>query len=345
MFSKIGTLIVPDIGIDLGSTTSRVCMKSRDAILEVPSALAVNTSADRVIEVGEKAKRYLGRRVGNVMVVSPLKHGRVVDVEIAAAFIRFCLEKVLPRRWWRKFIKPRITVVVRRDATGVEKCAIEVAGQKAGAGDVRFVEAPMAAAIGTGLPVTERSGCMIVEIGGSSCCAAVVSEAGIVADRVCPGGDVFDLCIFEHLRTTYNMEIDAATAESVKKTIGSACHVEPERDMEVEGKDISSDRSRTVMVTSEEIRKVLAGQVSLIVKSVCEVIREAGPKYAKGIRNRGIVLSGGGSLLRGLDEMLAKETGFDVVRVDNPESSSIKGVGAMIGNTCWGVNELGKRWQ
>ena len=214
-------------------------------------------------------------------------------------------------------------ITVQRGATEVEKFAMESAAHMAGAGDVFLLESPMAAAIGTGLSVAERSGCMIVEVGGSSSCAAVVSEAGIVADRVCPGGDVFDLCIFDHMRTTYNMEIDAATAEFVKKTIGSAYHVEPEWDMEVEGKDISSDGTRKVMVSSEEIRKVLAGQVSLIVESVREVIREAGPKYAKGLRERGIVLSGGGSLLRGLDELLAKETGLDVVRSENQTLSAV----------------------
>ena len=155
MFPKIRSWIVPDIGIDLRSVTPRVCVKGSGTMLEVPSALAINRVTKRVVDVGEKVERYLGRRAGNVVVVCPLKQGRIEDVEMATAFLRFCIEKVRPRQWWRRIIKPSIMVVVGGDVTGVERCAIEVAVRKAGAGDVYFAEAPMAAAVGTGLPKTE----------------------------------------------------------------------------------------------------------------------------------------------------------------------------------------------
>lgn len=330
IFSRIRSRIVPGIGIDLGSSNTRVYVEGRGVVMEIPSALAINVKTNQLVEVGEKVKEYLGRRAGNVMVVGPLKNGKIVDVAIAAAFLRYCIGNAYPRHWWQKILRPRTVITVQRGATEVEKFAMESAAHMAGAGDVFLLESPMAAAIGTGLPVTERSGCMIVEVGGSSSCAAVVSEAGIVADRVCPGGDVFDLCIFDHMRTTYNMEIDAATAESVKMTIGSACSIGSEQDMEVVGKDISSNELRKVMVTSEEVRKAIAGQVSYIVECARETIQEAGPKYAKGLRERGIVISGGGSLLRGLDEQLAKETGLDVARSENQTLSAVKGVGVVL---------------
>lgn len=330
MFSKIRSRIVPDIGIDLGSTNTRVCVVGRGVVLEIPSVLAINMKTDQVVEVGEKAKDYLGRRAGNVIVVGPLKNGRIVDASITAAFLWHCIEKVCQRHWWRKILKPRVVITVQSGVTEVEKFAMESAARVAGAGEVLLLESPTAAAVGAGLPVAEPSGFMIVEIGGSSCSAVMIADAAVVADRVCPGGDVFDLCIFDHLRTTYNMEIDAATAESVKKTIGSVCPFESEQDMEVAGTDIASGGPRKVMVTSEEIRKALSRQVSLIVECVREVIHEAGPKYAKVIMDRGIVLSGGGSLLRGLDELLAKETGLKVVRAEAPATSAIEGVGVVL---------------
>ena len=330
MFSKIRSRIAPDIGVDLGSTNTRVCVVGRGVVLEIPSAQAINMKTDQVVEVGEKAKDYLEHRAGDVIVVGPLKNGRIADVGITAAFLRYCIEKASPRHWWRKILKPRVLITVQSGVTEVEKFAMESAAHMAGAGDVFLLESPMAAAIGAGMPVTERPGCMIVEIGGSSCCAAVFSETGIVADRVCPGGDVFDLCIFDHMRTTYNMEIDSASAESVKMTIGSAYSVGAEQDMEVAGMDVESGVPRKVMITSEEVRKALTGQVSYIVECARKAIEEAGPKYAKGIRGRGIVLSGGGSLLRGLDELLAKETGMKVVRAKAPTYSAIEGVGMVL---------------
>ena len=330
MFTKIRSLIVPDIGIDLGATNTRVCVVGRGVVMELPSAMAINMKTDQVVEVGEKAKDYLGRKAGDVIVVGPLKNGRIVDASVTAAFLWHCIEKVCQQHWWRKILKPRVLITVQSGVTEVEKFAMESAAHMAGAGDVFLLESPMAAAIGAGMPVTERPGCMIVEIGGSLCCAAVISDAGIVADRVCPGGDVFDLCIFDHMRTTYNMEIDSASVESVKMTIGSAYSMGSEQDMEVTGQDIAGGVPRKVMITSEEIRKALSGQVSLIVECVREVIHEAGPKYAKGIMDRGIVLSGGGSLLRGLDELLAKETGMKVVRTKAPTYSAIEGVGMVL---------------
>lgn len=330
MFTKIRSLIAPDIGIDLGSSNTRVCVVGRGIVLELPSALAINIQTNRLVEVGEKAKEYLGRRAGNVMVVGALKNGKIVDIHHTSAFLRHCIEKVCPWHWWRKILKPRVVITVQSGISEVEESAMVAAAHMAGAGDVFLLDSTMAAAIGAGLPVTERSGCMIVEIGGSSCCAAVISDAGIVADRVCPGGDVFDLCIFDHMRKTYNLEIDAAAAESVKMTIGSACPIGPELDMEVSGRDIASGAPRKVVVTSEEVRKALAGQVSYMVECAREAIEEAGPKYAKGLRGRGIVLSGGGSLLRGLDELLAKETGLRVVCAEAPASSAIEGLGMVL---------------
>lgn len=330
MFSIVRNWISPDLGIDLGSTTTRVYVQGRGVVLEIPSALAIDVGSDQIIEVGEAAECYLGHRAGKVMVVGPLKNGRIVDVDIAAAFLRHCIEKVFPRQLWRKSTRPRAVITVRRGVTEVEKCVMELAAYKAGMGDTFLLEAPMAAAIGAGLPVTDNFGGMVVEIGGHACRTAVISEAGIIADRTCPGGDVFDLCVLSHMGSAYNMAIDARTAEMVKTTIGSVSPVGQKTDMEVFGEDLESGLPRKVTVTSEEIRRVLGGQALFIVKNVLEVIRESAPRFSKELREQGIVLTGGGSLLRGLDELLAKETGLKVVRAEVPASSAIEGVGMVL---------------
>ena len=332
MFSKIRSRIVPDIGIDLGSMNTRVFVKGKGVVLEVPTVVALQAGTKRVLAVGDEAKGMLGRTPGNIVAVRPMMSGVIADYDLTEALLRFVFGKVFTRPWWARCFKPRAVIAVPSGITEVQKCAVETAAHAAGAGDVFLIERPMAAAIGAGLPVSDPRGSMIVDIGSGTCDVAVISLAGIVhvVSERAASGDAMDECALNHMRQAHRLLIDEQTAEVVKRMVGSACFVEPDPDMDVRGRDIVSDEVKTVKVAAEEIRGALAKPVSRLVAIIRQVRELCEPKLATDIADYGIVLTGGGSLLRGLDKFLSKEMGIPVRLADNPKAATVEGVGVVL---------------
>ena len=325
MFSKFKGLFSTDIGIDLGTANSLVHVKDRGIVLREPSVVAIEEGSKRVLAVGDEAKRMLGRTPGNIMAI------RIADFDITEAMLRYFINKVCPKRFWSKYIKPRVVIAVPGGITEVEKRAVEDAAHAAGVGEVFLVEEPMAAAIGVGLPVSEPAASMIVDIGGGTCEVAIISLAGIVHQRsVHQAGDAMDACIVSHMRRVYNLLIGERTAESIKMTIGSAFPTGHEQTMEVRGRDIVAGLPKTMTITSEEIRDALTEPVSRIVEAVRDTLGNCEPELSADLVDRGIVLSGGSSLLRGLDKLISQETGLPVTLADDPLSAVAEGTGVVM---------------
>ena len=331
MFSKFKGLFSTDIGIDLGTANSLVHVKDRGIVLREPSVVAIEEGTKRVLAVGDEAKRMLGRTPGNIMAIRPMKSGVIADFDITEAMLRYFINKVCPKRFWSKYFKPRVVIAVPGGITEVEKRAVEDAAHAAGVGEVFLVEEPMAAAIGVGLPVSEPAGSMIVDIGGGTCEVAIISLGGIVHQRsVHQAGDAMDACIVSHMRRVYNLLIGERTAESIKMTIGSAFPTGQEQTMEVRGRDIVAGLPKTMTITSEEIRDALTEPVSRIVETVRDTLGSCEPELSADLVDRGIVLSGGSSLLRGLDRLISQETGLPVTLADDPLSAVAEGTGVVV---------------
>ena len=323
MFSKFKGFFSTDIGIDLGTANSLVHVKDRGIVLREPSVVAIEEGSKRVLAVGDEAKRMLGRTPGNIMAIRPMKSGVIADFDITEAMLRYFINKVCPKRFWSKYFKPRVVIAVPGGITEVEKRAVEDAAHAAGVGEVYLVEEPMAAAIGVGLPVSEPAGSMIVDIGGGTCEVAIISLGGIVHQRsVHQAGDAMDACIVSHMRRVYNLLIGERTAESIKMTIGQT--------MEVRGRDIVAGLPKTMTITSEEIRDALTEPVSRIVETVRDTLGSCEPELSADLVDRGIVLSGGSSLLRGLDRLISQETGLPVTLADDPLSAVAEGTGVVV---------------
>ena len=276
----------------------------------------------------------LGRTPGNIVAIRPMKSGVIADFDITEAMLKYFIGKVCPQKFWTRYlkIKPRLVIAVPSGITEVEKRAVEEAAHDAGAGDVFLVEEPMAAAIGVQLPVTEPSGSMIVDIGGGTCEVAILSLAGIVHSYSArqAGGDAMDEAIIAYIKRAYNLMIGERTAEEIKIRIGSAYPLEKELTMEIKGRDIVKGLPRTLTISSEEIRGALKDTVSLIVDAVKATLDRCEPELAADLVDRGIVLSGGSSQLRGLDTLLAEETKLPVVVADDPLSAVVEGTGVVI---------------
>ena len=332
MFSKIRSRIVPDIGIDLGSMNTRVFIKGKGVVLEVPTVVAIQPDSKRVLAVGDDAREMLGRTLGNIVVVRPLKSGVVADYDLTEAFLRFVFGKLFTRPWWARCFKPRAVIAVPPGITEVEKCAVETAAHAAGVGEVFLVERPMAAAIGAGLPVPGPKGCMIVDIGASTCDVAIISLAGIVHSCCLPtAGDALTSSIVDYLHGR-NLDIGEHDAEAIKMSIGSACPAESEQSMEVVGCDSKTGKPKAQKVTSEEIREALKKPVSDIVDAVRKTLMRCKLQLFSDLKGTaGIVLSGGGSKLRGLEKLLSKEVGIPVRLADNPMAATVEGVGVVLG--------------
>ena len=327
------SLFSTDIGIDLGTANSLVYVKDRGIVLREPSVVAIQAGSKRVLAVGEEAKRMLGRTPGNIVAIRPMKSGVISDFDITEAMIAYFIRKVCPKRFYSnmKCARPRMVIAVPSGITEVEKRAVEDAAKQAGAGSVFLIEEPMAAAIGVGLPVSEPAGSMIVDIGGGTCEVAIISLAGIVHSRsVRSAGDAMDACIVSHMRRVYNLLIGERTAESIKMTIGSAFPTGQEKTMEVRGRDIVAGLPKTMTISSEEIRDSLTEPVSNIVEAVRTTLGNCEPELAADLVDRGIVLSGGSSLLRGLDRLIAQETGLPVTLADDPLSAVAEGTGVVM---------------
>src|ERR1700744_3887563 len=315
-----------DIGIDLGTANTLVYVRDRGIVLREPSVVAIKAGSKRVLAVGDEAKRMLGRTPGDIIAVRPMKDGVIADFEITAAMLKSFIHKVSNRRGWQR--RPRIVIAVPTGITEVEKRAVKDSAINAGARDVYLMEEPMAAAIGVGLPVQEAAGNMIVDIGGGTTEVALISLGGIVFCRsVRVAGDELDESIINYMRRAYNLMIGERTAEDIKIKIGSAYPVEKESTMEVKGRDLVAGLPKTLTITSQEVREAMLEPISTIVDSVRVTLERCPPELSADLVDRGLVLAGGGALLRGLDRLLTEETGLPVHIAEDPLSAVAEGTG------------------
>ena len=327
MVSNVKALFSNDIGIDLGTANSLVYVRDQGIVLREPSVVAIQAGTTNVLAVGEEAKRMLGRTPGNIIAIRPMKDGVIADFEITEAMLRHFIQKV----HHRKLIAPRVVVAVPSGITEVERRAVKDSATHAGAREVYLIEQPMASAIGTGLPVHEPAGNMIVDIGGGTTEIAIISLAGIVFSRsLRVGGDEFDDTIIGHMKRTYNLMIGERTAEEIKIKIGSAFPLEQELTLEVKGRDLSAGLPKTITITSEEIREALKEPLSSIVESVRITLERCPPELAADLIDRGIVMAGGGGLLRNIDRLVAQETGLPVHIADDPLTAVCEGTGRVL---------------
>ncbi len=326
--SQIGGLFSTDIGIDLGTANTLVYVRGEGIVLCEPSVVAVSKDNHQVLKVGAEAKEMLGRTPGNIMAIRPLKEGVIADFDATEAMLRRFIEKANPRKY---FASPRVVVAIPSGITEVEKRAVKESAQRAGAREVFLIEEPMAAAIGVGLPIADPSGNMIIDIGGGTTEIAVISLSGIVySNSIKMGGDKWDYAILDHVKKTYNLLIGERTAEMIKMKIGSAYPLEKEMTMEIRGRDMVTGLPKTVTVSSEEIREALSDYVHKIVEAVRLALEKTPPELSADLIDKGIVLAGGGALLRGIDRLIAEETGLPVIIADDPITAVAMGTGKVL---------------
>ncbi|AUX41334.1 rod shape-determining protein [Sorangium cellulosum] len=328
IFDWLYGLFSNDLAIDLGTATTLIYVKGKGIVSCEPSVVAVQRDArggKKVLAVGREAKEMLGRTPGNIQAVRPLRDGVIADFEITEAMLRYFIARAHNRR---TLVKPRIIICVPFGITEVEKRAVKESAEGAGAREVYLIEEPMAAAIGAGLPITEPSGNMVVDIGGGTTEVAVISLAGIVySQSVRVGGDKMDESIMAYMKRKYNMAIGEQTAERIKITVGNAYPLEQQLTMEVKGRDMVAGIPKTVVVNSDEIRDSLSEPTNAIVDAVLIALERTPPELAADIVDKGIVLTGGGSLLKNLDVLLREETGLPVMVCDDPISAVVLGSG------------------
>jgi rod shape-determining protein MreB len=328
MWNNFSSLFSNDIGIDLGTANTLVYVKDRGIVLREPSVVAVEAGSNRVLAVGDEAKRMLGRTPGSIVAIRPMKAGVIADFEITEAMLRYFIRRIHQHR---KMVKPRIIIAVPSDITEVEKRAVKDSATHAGARDVFLIEEPMAAAIGVGLPVQEPAGNMIVDIGGGTTEVALISLAGIVFSRtVRVGGDEMDECIVQYMKRVYNLMIGERTAEEIKITMGSAYQVGDDTSMEVKGRDLVAGLPKTLTISSEEIREALQEPISSIIDAIKVTLERCPPELAADLVDRGMVLAGGGALLTGIDKLIAEQTGLPVHLADDPLSAVAEGTGVVL---------------
>ncbi len=322
-----------DLAIDLGTANTCVYVKGHGLVLREPSVVAVkrdNRGNKVVLAVGHDAKRMLGRVPGNIEAIRPMKDGVIADFEVTEAMLRHFISKAHKSN---HFVHPRVMICVPTGVTQVEKRAVKESAQSAGAREVYLIEEPMAAAIGANLPITEPISNMVVDIGGGTTEVAVISLAGIVYSRsVRVGGDKMDEAIMTHVKRKYNLLIGETSAEDIKIQIGSAYPLDPEETLEIKGRDLLDGIPKNITITSEEIRKSIAEQVDSIVQAVRIALEQTPPELAADIVDRGIVLTGGGALLKGLDQLLRDQTNLPITVVGDPLSTVVMGTGKALDN-------------
>ena len=329
MFSRIMGALSADMAIDLGTANTLVYVKGRDIVLNEPSVVAIVESKGKkkVLAVGNEAKQMLGRTPGNIQAIRPLRDGVIADFEVAEEMIKEFIRKVHNRRG---FYSPQIVVCVPSGSTAVERRAIQESAESAGARRVWLIEEPMAAAIGAGLPVTEPTGSMVVDIGGGTTEVAVLSLGGIVYSRsVRVGGDKMDEAIIGYIRRNHNLLVGESSAERIKKEIGSACPPEDGegRSMEIKGRDLLNGVPKEIVITERQIAESLAEPISAIIDAVKVALEHTAPELAADIVDKGIVLTGGGALLSNLDYVLRHATGLPVSIADDPLTCVVRGTG------------------
>ena len=319
------SLLGRDMAVDLGTANTLVYVRGRGVVLNEPSVVAVNVKDGRPLAVGLEAKRMIGRTPGHIQALRPLKDGVIADFEITEKMLRYFIQRVHQRRW----AKPRMVICVPSGVTGVEKRAVQEAAEYAGARKAPFIiEEPMAAAIGAGLPVHEPTGNMIVDIGGGTTEVAVISLGGIVTSQsIRIGGDELDDAIIQYVKKEYSLALGERTAEEIKMALGSAYPLKEELYAEIRGRDLVTGLPKTIVTSTEEIRTALEEPVTAVVDAVKATLDKTPPELAADIMEQGIVITGGGALMHGLDSRLQAETGMPIVRARDPLHSVVIGSG------------------
>ncbi|MDD2772616.1 MAG: rod shape-determining protein [Elusimicrobiales bacterium] len=328
MLDYLFSLFSNDMGMDLGTANSLIYVKGRGIVLREPSVVAIDRETRRVLSVGTEAKQMLGRTPANIVAVRPLRNGVIADFEVTQEMIKYFIRKVHNRR---NLLHPRIVIGIPSGITEVERRAVQEAAEQAGAREVYLIEEPMAAAIGADLPISEPHASMIVDIGGGTTEVAVISLGGMVVTKsIDVAGDEMDDCIMQYFRRKYNLIIGETTAEEVKLQIGSVFPLKEEKTMEVKGRDQTQGLPKTLTVTSEEIRQALMEPVRLIIDVIKSALEETPAELAADLVDRGLVLAGGGSLLRGMTDLIRQETDLPVHRAADPLSCVAIGTGKFI---------------
>lgn len=316
-----------DIGIDLGTANTLIYMKHKGIVLREPSAVAVNVRNGSILAVGKEAKQMIGFTPSSVSVIRPLKDGVIADFDITATMLKQFIKRTISGR----FSKPRIIICIPSGVTEVERRAVVEASYQAGAKSVQLIEEPMAAAIGAGLPVEEATGSMVVDIGGGTTEVAIISLGGIVTSRsVRVAGDKFDEDIIEYIKKKHNILIGERTSEKIKITLGSVINDNDEEVIEIRGKNLQGGLPKNFKISAQEIREALTDSISLIIEAIHSTLDRTPPELSADIIDRGITLTGGGALLRGLDRLIANETGITVNVSENPLDCVAEGTGRIL---------------
>ena len=328
MFDFFLNLIGRDMGIDLGTANTLVFVKNKGIVLNEPSIVAIDKDNKKILAVGKEAKKMVGRTPGNIVAIRPLKDGVIADFDTTERMLRYFIQKVHKNM---AIARPRIVICVPSGITAVEKKAVVEATEAAGARAAYIIEEPLAAAIGSNLPIDEPTGSMVVDIGGGTSEVAVISLGGIVAyQSLRIGGDEMDEAIIYYLKKENNLLVGESTAEKMKMEIGSAFPLENEEKMEVNGRDLVTGLPKTIIITSQQVRAALEKTLSDIINAIVEVLDETPPELASDIMKRGIVLSGGGALLKGLTERISRETHCPVYLAPDPLAAVALGAGKCV---------------
>lgn len=326
----LGTLLpANEIAVDLGTSNTLIYVRGEGIVLNEPSVVAVEKSSGKVKGIGLEAKRMLGRTPDGILAVRPLKDGVIADFDVTEKMLRYFLSSIIQKHFFR--VKPRVIVCVPSGITEVEKRAVRDSAHSAGAKEVYMVAEPMAAAIGVGLPVETPTGNMVIDIGGGTTEIAVIALAGIVSDTsIRTGGDEMDQSIVQFMRKNYNLLIGEPTAEAIKIQIGNAVALNDEKEMEAKGRDLVSGIPKVVRVHSSEIREAMHEPIQQIIDAVRRALEITPPELASDIVDRGIVMAGGGSLIRGLDVLLSQETSLPVRVDEDPLTCVVRGTGRVL---------------
>lgn len=325
LFDSLMNVFGRDMAVDLGTANTLVFVKGRGIVLNEPSVVAIDKTTGSVLAVGLEAKRMIGRTPGNIVAVRPLKDGVIADFDVTERMLRYFIQQVHKRRF---LARPRVIVGVPSGITGVEQRAVEEAAEQAGARSAHLIEEPMAAAIGSELPIHEPSGNMVVDIGGGTTEVAVISLGGIVAsESIRIGGDELDEAIIAYMKREHNLMLGERTSEELKIEIGSAYPLNQEEQAEIRGRDLVTGLPKTLVVSSQEVRAAIEEPVAAVIDAVKATLDKTPPELSSDIMDRGIVLTGGGALLRGLDERLRQETGMPVHIAEQPLNCVAVGAG------------------